>query len=102
MIAPYLSIPREQVADRLDEMIQAANEGVFVVITHDGLAQAQLRRVNPLMTEAGHNAIEELKRFPGIPYTCLLYTSIIDWIVWKPLPSGSELGLSSVQTRCFW
>ena len=69
MIAPYLSIPREQVADRLDEMIQAANEGLFVVITHDGLAQAQLRRVNPLMTEAGHNAIEELKRFPGIPYT---------------------------------
>ena len=69
MNAPYLSIPREQVADRLDEMIQAANEGVFVVITHDGLAQAQLRRVNPLMTEAGHNAIEELKRFPGIPYT---------------------------------
>ncbi|CFP56474.1 Uncharacterised protein [Bordetella pertussis] len=37
-----------------------------------------------------------------MPYRPPDPTAIMDWIVWKPLPSGSELGLSRVQTRCFW
>lgn len=33
MTMPYLSVPLEQVAARLDEMIQAARDGACVVIT---------------------------------------------------------------------
>jgi len=28
--------------------------------------------------------------------------AIIPWMMWKPLPSGSVVGSSSVQTRFFW
>ena len=28
--------------------------------------------------------------------------AISPWMMWKPLPSGSLDGSSSVQTRCFW
>ncbi|MNN60209.1 hypothetical protein D3C81_1753780 [compost metagenome] len=28
--------------------------------------------------------------------------AMIDWMVWKPLPSGSLVGSSSVHTRCCW
>ncbi len=28
--------------------------------------------------------------------------AIMPWMMWKPLPSGSAVGSSSVHTRCFW
>ncbi len=28
--------------------------------------------------------------------------AIMPWMMWKPLPSGSVVGSSSVQMRCFW
>ena len=28
--------------------------------------------------------------------------AIMPWMMWKPLPSGSCVGSSRVQTRCFW
>ena len=28
--------------------------------------------------------------------------AIVDWMMWKPLPSGSRVGSSRVHTRCFW
>ncbi|WP_313623603.1 SGNH/GDSL hydrolase family protein [Achromobacter sp.] len=68
MTTPYLSIPQEQVAERLEELIDAAHVGTRVVITRDGMAYAQLRRVNPLLTEEAHRALEELKQFKGVPY----------------------------------
>ncbi len=69
MTMPYLSVPLEQVASRLDEMIQAARNGACVVITHAGQAHARICEVNPLLTEEAHQAIEDLKNFPKIPYT---------------------------------
>ena len=68
MTAPYLSIPQEQVAARLDELIETAHSGTRVVITRDGAAYAQLRQVNPLLTEEAHRALEGLKQAKGIPY----------------------------------
>ena len=55
MTTPYLSIPQEQVAERLDELIEAAHTGTRVVITRDGMAYAQFWRVNPLLTEEAHH-----------------------------------------------
>lgn len=69
MTMPYLSVPLEQVAARLDEMIRAARDGACVVITHDGQAHARICEVNPLLTEEAHQAIEDLKNFPRSPYT---------------------------------
>ena len=69
MTMPYLSVPLEQVAARLDEMIRAARDGAYVVITHDGQAHARICEVNPLLTEEAHQAIEDLKNFPRSPYT---------------------------------
>jgi antitoxin (DNA-binding transcriptional repressor) of toxin-antitoxin stability system len=68
MAIPYISVPQERLADRLDELIQAARDGARVVITRDGQAHAQICPVNPLLTEDAHNAIEELKNFPKVPY----------------------------------
>jgi antitoxin (DNA-binding transcriptional repressor) of toxin-antitoxin stability system len=51
MTTPYLSVPQEQVAERLNELIEAAHTGTRVVITRDGMAYAQFWRVNPLLTE---------------------------------------------------
>ena len=67
MTTPYLSIPQEQVAERLDELIEAAHTGTRVVITRDGMAYAQFWRVNPLLTEEAHRGIEELERCKGSP-----------------------------------
>ena len=47
MTMPYLSVPLEQVAARLDEMIRAARDGAYVVITHDGQAHAAFARSIP-------------------------------------------------------
>lgn len=69
MTMPYVSVPLEQVAERLDDMIQAARDGARVVIAHDGLAHAQICQANPLLTEEAHQAIEGLKNGPKIPYT---------------------------------
>ncbi len=69
MTRPYLSVPLELVSERLDDMIQAARDGARVVITHDGLAHAQICQANPLLTEEAHQAIEGLKIGPKIPYT---------------------------------
>lgn len=68
MTTPYLSVPQEQVAERLNELIEAAHTGTRVVITRDGMAYAQFWRVNPLLTEEAHRAIEELKQLKDIPY----------------------------------
>lgn len=68
MTAPYLSVPHDQVAERLDELIETAHTGTRVVITRDGMAYAQLRQVNPLLTEEAHHALEGLKQTKGIPY----------------------------------
>lgn len=68
MAIPYVAIPQEELASCLDDMIQAARDGARVVITRNGRAHAQICQVNPLLTEEAHNAIEELKNFPRIPY----------------------------------
>lgn len=68
MTIPYIAVPQEHLPDRLDELIQAARDGARVVITRDGQAHAQIFPVNPLLTEDAHNAIEELKNFPKVPY----------------------------------
>lgn len=67
MTMPYLSVPLEQVAARLDELIQAARDGACVVTTHDGQAHARICEVNPLLTEEAHQAIEDLKSVPQRP-----------------------------------
>src|SRR5574337_811232 len=40
--------------------------------------------------------IQPLPRTPPEPM------AMVDWMMWKPLPRGSEVGSSRVQMRCFW
>ena len=68
MTMPYLSVPLEQVAARLDEMIQAARMALAWSLRRRPGACPHLRGQSPL-TEEAHQAIEDLKNFPRSPYT---------------------------------
>ena len=41
-------------------------------------------------------------RIQPLPHTPPEPTAIVDWMMWKPLPSGSALGSSSISTRWRW
>ncbi|MGH8818984.1 hypothetical protein [Achromobacter pestifer] len=60
----YIEVPQEAVAERLEALILAAQNGASVVIKKDGIARAYIRPANPDMTEDMYDAIIALQDFP--------------------------------------
>lgn len=63
-MSAYIEVSQDAVAERLEALILAAQNGARVVITKDGVARAYIRPANPDMTEDMYDAIETLQAFP--------------------------------------
>ncbi|NMK48405.1 hypothetical protein [Achromobacter sp. Bel] len=63
-MSAYIEVSQDAVAERLEALILAAQNGARVVITKDGVARAYIRPANPDMTEDMYDAIEALQAFP--------------------------------------
>lgn len=67
-MTPYVEVPLERLKDTLDALLVAARDGSRVVIMHEGEPYAQIKAVNPMMSEKAHQALESLATFPGIEH----------------------------------
>ncbi|WMD19495.1 hypothetical protein RAS12_23175 [Achromobacter seleniivolatilans] len=66
-MSDYIEVPQEAVADRLEKLILAAQNGARIVIKKDGKARAYIRPANPAMTADAYDALLALKHFPRGP-----------------------------------
>ncbi|MFF7395041.1 hypothetical protein ACFZAI_01170 [Achromobacter sp. NPDC008082] len=66
-MSDYIEVPQEAVADCLEALIVAAQNGARIVIMKGGKARAYIRPANPAMTKDAYDALLALKRFPRVP-----------------------------------
>ena len=67
-MSPYFEVPLEQLPQRVDSLIEAAHQGARIVVLRDGQPYAQIRPVNPMMSENAHWAVESIKTYPSIQH----------------------------------
>lgn len=67
-MSPYFEVPLEQMPQRVDSLIEAAHQGARIVVVRDGKPYAQIRPVNPMMSENAHWALESIRTFPAVQH----------------------------------